>query len=84
MKSVTDRHTKLISELENNYKSLEHETEQYYNDILEKWKEMVKEKVLKYRHHYENALGEKNSTIEELHMIISVYETILGFNIIET
>jgi RNA processing factor Prp31 len=72
MRHVSDKHSKLISDLENNYRSLETETEQYYNDILEKWKEVIKEKVYKYKQQYEAILIDKNQTLEELQIAIQV------------
>ena len=72
MKMIGDRHSRLVGDLEKNYKTLENETEQYYSDILEKWKEVVKEKILRYRRNYEDTLIERNRTIDELQVVISV------------
>lgn len=72
MKTIGDRHSRLVGDLEKNYKTLENETEQYYSDILEKWKEVVKEKILSYRRNYEDTLIERNRTIDELQVVISV------------
>ena len=72
MKQIGDKHSNLIADLEKNNKTLENETEQYYDEILDKWREAVKEKLLKYRRNYERVINERNQTIEELHNIISV------------
>lgn len=69
---IGDRHSRLVGDLEKNYKTLETETEQYYSDILEKWKEVVKDKILRYRRNYEETLVERNRTIDELQVVISV------------
>jgi len=72
MRVLGDKHTNLVGDFEKNYKSFENETEQYYNDILEKWKEVVKEKIVRYRQYYDEMLCQSNNSIEELHHIIGV------------
>lgn len=74
MKNVSEKHSKLITDLETNYRNLENETEQYYNEILEKWKEVIKEKVFKYKQQYDSILIDKNQTLEEMQMAIQVYK----------
>jgi len=79
MRTLGDKHSKLVGDFEKNYKSLENETEQYYNDILEKWKEVVREKILRYRQYYEDIVLQGNNSIDELHHIIGV---IMSFGIL--
>ena len=45
MKKMHERHVKLMREMDENYKLIEQETQEYYMEFLKKWKEVAKEKI---------------------------------------
>ena len=49
MKKMHERHVKLMREMDNNYKMIEQETQDYYIDFLQKWREVAKSKITQYR-----------------------------------
>ena len=49
MKRMHERHVKLMREMDNNYKMIEQETQEYYIDFLQKWREVAKSKITQYR-----------------------------------
>ena len=49
MKRMHERHVKLMREMDNNYKMIEQETQEYYIDFLGKWREVAKSKITQYR-----------------------------------
>lgn len=44
-----ERHVKLMREMDENYKLIEQETQDYYIEFLQKWKEVAKSKITQYR-----------------------------------
>jgi len=74
MKMIGKKHSTLVGEFEKNYKTIENETEQYYNEILEKWKEVVREKISRYRSNYEVMIQEQEQEIDQLKEVISKVE----------
>ena len=40
-----ERHVKLMREMDENYKLIESETQEYYLEFLQKWKEVAKSKI---------------------------------------
>lgn len=49
MKKMHERHVKLMREMDENYRLIEHETQEYYIEFLQKWKEVAKGKITQYR-----------------------------------
>jgi len=74
MKMIGKKHSSLVGEFEKNYKTIENETEQYYNEILEKWKEVVREKILRYRSNYEGMIQEQEHEVDQLKEVIAKVE----------
>ena len=75
MKKMHERHVKLMREMDQNYKLIEEETQEYYIEFLRKWKEVAKQRILQYRKNTESLSQEKewiekekNAEIESLVM----------------
>jgi hypothetical protein len=75
MKKMHERHVKLMREMDQNYKRIEEETQEYYIEFLRKWKEVAKQRILQYRKNTESLSQEKeriekekNAEIESLVM----------------
>lgn len=49
MKKMHERHVRLMREMDENYKMIEQETQEYYIEFLQKWKEVAKQKIHQYR-----------------------------------
>lgn len=49
MKHMHERHVKLMREMDSNYKMIEKETQEYYVEFLQKWREVAKNKITQYR-----------------------------------
>jgi len=49
MKTMHERHVKLMREMDSNYKMIEKETQEYYVEFLQKWREVAKSKITQYR-----------------------------------
>ena len=49
MKHMHERHVKLMREMDQNYKMIEKETQEYYVEFLQKWREVAKGKITQYR-----------------------------------
>ena len=49
MKNMHERHVKLMREMDQNYKMIEKETQEYYIEFLQKWREVAKSKITQYR-----------------------------------
>ncbi len=45
MYKMHERHVRLMREMDENYKMIEHETQEYYIEFLQKWKEVAKSKI---------------------------------------
>ena len=45
MKHMHERHVKLMREMDSNYKMIEKETQEYYVEFLQKWREVAKSKI---------------------------------------
>ena len=66
MKKMHERHVKLMREMDENYKLIEQETQEYYIEFLQKWKEVAKQKIQQYRKTTETlALEKEKITIEK-------------------
>jgi hypothetical protein len=49
MKKMHERHVRLMREMDENYRLIEQETQEYYIEFLSKWKEVAKQKINQYR-----------------------------------
>ena len=49
MYKMHERHVKLMREMDENYKEIEKETQEYYLEFLQKWKEVAKSKITQYK-----------------------------------
>ena len=54
-----ERHVKLMREMDENYKLIEKETQEYYIEFLQKWKEVAKSKISQYRKAIDQLCQEK-------------------------
>lgn len=45
MQKMHERHVKLLREMDENYKLIEKETQEYYLEFLSKWKEVARNKI---------------------------------------
>ena len=59
MKKMHERHVKLMREMDENYRLIEQETQEYYIEFLSKWKEVAKSKITQYRKAIEQLAQEK-------------------------
>jgi hypothetical protein len=59
MKKMHDRHVKLMREMDENYRLIETETQEYYIEFLQKWKELAKNKIARYRQQCDDLVAEK-------------------------
>ena len=44
-----ERHVNLMREMDTNYKLIEEETQAYYIEFLQKWRELAKSKISQYK-----------------------------------
>ena len=58
MKRMHERHVNLMREMDTNYKLIEEETQEYYIEFLQKWRELAKNKISQYRRQSEQLLQE--------------------------
>jgi len=65
MKKMHERHVKLMREMDQNYKLIEEETQEYYIEFLRKWKEVAKQRILQYRKNTESLSQEKERIEKE-------------------
>ena len=49
MHRMHERHVKLMREMDENYRMIEQETQEYYLEFLQKWKEVAKSRISRYR-----------------------------------
>lgn len=49
MKKMHDKHSKLLKDMEENYKMIEEECSHYYLEFLDRWRAFTKEKILLYK-----------------------------------
>lgn len=73
MQKMHERHVKLLREMDENYKLIEKETQEYYLEFLSKWKEVARNKITQYRRaidqlytDMENTKKDKEKTVETL------------------
>eukprot|EP00347_Sterkiella_histriomuscorum_P020786 403336463 len=73
MQRMHERHVKLLREMDENYKLIEKETQEYYLEFLSKWKEVARNKITQYRRaidqlytDIENAKRDKEKAVETL------------------
>lgn len=59
MRRMHERHVKLMREMDENYKLIEKETQEYYIEFLQKWKEVAKSKISQYRKAIDQLCQEK-------------------------
>jgi hypothetical protein len=59
MKKMHERHVKLMREMDENYRMIEQETQEYYIEFLQKWKELAKAKIARYRQQCDELVAEK-------------------------
>ena len=65
MKNMHERHVKLMREMDSNYKMIEKETQEYYVEFLQKWREVAKGKITQYRRQSEQLIQEKEALTKE-------------------
>jgi|TARA_B110000285_G_scaffold233171_1_gene306150 hypothetical protein len=65
MKKMHERHVRLMREMDENYKLIEKETQEYYIEFLGKWKEVAKSKIQQYRKNTESLALEKDKMQKE-------------------
>lgn len=65
MKNMHERHVKLMREMDQNYKMIEKETQEYYIEFLQKWREVAKSKITQYRRQSEQFQHEKEALSKE-------------------
>lgn len=65
MEKMHEWHAKLIRDLDINYKLIEQETEEYYIEFLQKWRELAKSKIKQYRRQSEQLLIENQNLQRE-------------------
>lgn len=49
MTTMHERHVNLMREMDTNYKLIEEETQAYYIEFLQKWRELAKSKISQYK-----------------------------------
>ena len=59
MHRMHERHERLTREMDENYKLIEQEAQDYYIEFLQKWKEVAKSKISQYRKAVDNLAQEK-------------------------
>lgn len=64
MKKMHERHVNLMRDMDQNYRLIEKETQEYYIEFLGKWKEVAKQKILQYRKNTE-ALSQEKEKMEK-------------------
>lgn len=65
MKHMHERHVKLMREMDSNYKMIEKETQEYYVEFLQKWREVAKSKITQYRRQSEQLIQDKEMLSKE-------------------
>lgn len=65
MKKMHERHVNLMRDMDQNYRLIEKETQEYYIEFLGKWKEVAKQKILQYRKNTEALSHEKEKMEKE-------------------
>ena len=65
MKKMHERHVRLMREMDENYKLIEQETQEYYIEFLQKWKEVAKQKIQQHRKTTEALALEKEKMTTE-------------------
>jgi hypothetical protein len=63
-----ERHVNLMREMDTNYKLIEQETQDYYIEFLQKWRELAKNKISQYRRQSEHLIQE-NQQLQKDHKI---------------
>ena len=58
MKQMHERHVSLMREMDTNYKLIEQETQDYYVEFLQKWRELARSKISQYKRQSESLLQE--------------------------
>jgi len=88
MQKIHEKHVKLLKDLDDNYKLIEEETQEQFNEFLDKWKKLAKDKIDHYKsslrslkQEKENMRKEMQGTITELQdknkKLINDYEKLL-------
>jgi hypothetical protein len=65
MRILHSRHVKLIREMEQNYEMIEKETQDYYIEFIQKYKEVASQRFHDQRQKYEQALKDKEHLEQE-------------------
>jgi ElaB/YqjD/DUF883 family membrane-anchored ribosome-binding protein len=65
MKRMHERHVNLMREMDDNYRLIEQETQDYYIEFLNKWKELAKAKIKSYREQCERLVSEKGQAVRQ-------------------
>ena len=55
----------LMREMDDNYRLIEQETQDYYIEFLHKWKELAKAKIRSYREQCERLVAEKGQAVRQ-------------------
>jgi hypothetical protein len=59
MRRMHERHVNLMREMDDNYRLIEQETQDYYIDFLSKWKDLARAKIKSYREQCERLVADK-------------------------
>lgn len=73
MKVIHERHVKLMREMDLNYKMIEQETQDYYIEFLQKWREVAKSKITQYRKQSEQLQAEKETILKDKNAEVEQY-----------
>lgn len=83
MRKLHDRHVKLMREMDENYNLIEQETQEYYIEFLQKWKELAKAKIANYRQQCEILIAEKVQIVKNKDYQIEGLNEVIAANVIE-
>ena len=65
MKIMHERHVNLMREMDTNYKLIEQETQDYYIEFLQKWRELAKNKISHYKRQSEHLMIENQNLLRD-------------------
>ena len=65
MRKMHERHVRLMREMDENYRLMEQETQEYYVEFFNKWKEEARSKIMQYRRVIESLVIQKEEVERE-------------------
>ena len=65
MKIMHERHVNLMREMDTNYKLIEQETQDYYIEFLQKWRELAKNIISHYKRQSEHLMIENQNLLRD-------------------